>query len=297
MNAHRMDQETVERLLAGSAVGPQAGPQALVRLLAAVRAAPRPEELRGEDAALRAFRVAHGTPAVPVPARGARRTVLTGLLGVKAVLAALAVAATGGVTLAAVHGALPPLAGTVDRPAAPAPATGRPVPDGGPATRPSPAGTRAPEVPPARLLTLCRALRDEATQDRALTQTRYAQLVEAAGGRDRVTGWCAEALAEAGPDASTGPAGTATAPPGGQGQPDGPPGQPSEHPSPPAVPSLPASPALPATPPLPGRPSVPAVPADPSLPARPSRPADPSPPADSAASTGPAGLPAGNLPR
>ncbi|MEU8191879.1 hypothetical protein AB0C00_32080, partial [Micromonospora carbonacea] len=70
MNAHRMDQETVERLLAGSAGDPVAGPvggsvggprrdqEPLVRLLAAVRAAPRPDELRGEGAALHAFRLA-----------------------------------------------------------------------------------------------------------------------------------------------------------------------------------------------------------------------------------------------
>ncbi|TDC71884.1 hypothetical protein E1193_28585 [Micromonospora sp. KC606] len=71
MNAHRLDQETVERLLDDPVVDLRNGPQPLVRLLAAVRAAPRPAELRGEGAAMRAFRGAYaGTPAPTDPPSG-----------------------------------------------------------------------------------------------------------------------------------------------------------------------------------------------------------------------------------
>ncbi|TDC32072.1 hypothetical protein [Micromonospora sp. KC213] len=59
MNAHRLDPHIAERLLGGPVVDPGSGwPQPLVRLLSAVRAAPRPAELRGERAAVRGFRAA-----------------------------------------------------------------------------------------------------------------------------------------------------------------------------------------------------------------------------------------------
>ncbi|TDB71450.1 hypothetical protein [Micromonospora sp. KC723] len=80
MNAHRLDLETVERLLDDPVVDPRDGPQPLLRLLAAVRAAPRPAELRGESAAVRAFHGARaggpaagghaGTPASTDPPGG-----------------------------------------------------------------------------------------------------------------------------------------------------------------------------------------------------------------------------------
>ncbi|MEU2614793.1 hypothetical protein ABZ570_24885 [Micromonospora sp. NPDC007271] len=57
-----MDEETVERLLAGSVPVARSGPELLVRLLAAVRAAPRPHELVGEAAAVRAFRMVRADP-------------------------------------------------------------------------------------------------------------------------------------------------------------------------------------------------------------------------------------------
>ncbi|MFU8849797.1 hypothetical protein ACNAW0_02225 [Micromonospora sp. SL1-18] len=59
MDAHRMDEETVERLLAGSIADACGGPKVLVRLFDALRAAPRPHELVGEAAAAQAFRMAH----------------------------------------------------------------------------------------------------------------------------------------------------------------------------------------------------------------------------------------------
>ncbi|MER7271440.1 hypothetical protein ABT344_24455 [Micromonospora carbonacea] len=282
MNAHRMDQETVERLLAGSAGDPVAGPvggsvggprrdqEPLVRLLAAVRAAPRPDELRGEGAALHAFRLARAGSAGPVRARP---TLLAGLLGAKAALAALAVAATGGVALVATHGALPQsLDGAGER--AEAPASGRPAPSRSPGrTAGSPGGIRDPRVPPAPLVVLCHRLRAEATVDDALAAPRYADLVAAAGGPDRVVTWCAEAVAASAPAAATTPTGQ----PGVDGRPDGRPGRSPATPSlpagpPPGGPAPPGRPTVPATPPMPGTPSAPAgrpAPADRSMPATP----------------------------
>ncbi|WP_328338372.1 hypothetical protein [Micromonospora sp. NBC_00421] len=55
MTRHPLDPETAERLLSGPVAGPA---DDLGALLAAVRAAPHPAELRGEPAAMSAFRAA-----------------------------------------------------------------------------------------------------------------------------------------------------------------------------------------------------------------------------------------------
>ncbi|KAB1143220.1 hypothetical protein F6X68_20830, partial [Micromonospora sp. AMSO12t] len=118
MNAHRMDQETVERLLDGPVLDPQDGPQSLTSLLTAVRATPHADELAGEEAAVRAYRLARAgnPPGRPEPRR---RPALAGF-GVRAALAGAALALTGGVALAATGGALPdPLRGPAPTTAAP----------------------------------------------------------------------------------------------------------------------------------------------------------------------------------
>ncbi|GAA2703998.1 hypothetical protein ACFY2R_04240 [Micromonospora olivasterospora] len=74
MNAQRMDQEAVERLLAGRAVDSGNGAGALLRLLAALRAAARPAELRGESAALDAYRAARERSPAPPATHAGRRT-------------------------------------------------------------------------------------------------------------------------------------------------------------------------------------------------------------------------------
>ncbi|MEU1756893.1 hypothetical protein ABZ436_30155 [Micromonospora matsumotoense] len=58
MTGHHLDQETAERLLSGPVDGPAVGCGPVVALLTAVRAAADPAELRGEDAAMSAFRAA-----------------------------------------------------------------------------------------------------------------------------------------------------------------------------------------------------------------------------------------------
>ncbi|WP_353898783.1 hypothetical protein ABUL04_19585 [Micromonospora harpali] len=290
MNAHRMDQETVERLLtssvggpvaspvAGSVGSPRGGPEPLVRLLAAVRAAPRPDELRGEGAALHAYRLARAASTAPVTAARARPSLLAGLLSAKAALAALAIAATGGVALAAAHGALPQPLGGAGEPAG-APASGQAALSGSAGrTAGSPGGIRDPRVPPAPLVVLCHRLRAEATADRALAEPRYADLVSAAGGRDRVLNWCAEALAASGPAAPTPtpmPTPTPTPTPTGRsGGDSGPAGRPGRSPATPSLPVGPPSgvPASPGNPSLPTAPSVPVTPSGPAIPPAPGAP-------------------------
>ncbi|MFF3855021.1 hypothetical protein [Micromonospora sp. NPDC002575] len=294
MNAHRMDQETVERLLASSVGSPSAsllgeqrggGAEPLVRLLAAVRAAARPDELRGEGAALHAYRLARTGSAAPVRATRARPTLLAGLLSAKAALAALAVAATGGVALAATHGALPqPLGRAGER--AEAPASGQPAPPSGSPGRTagSPGGARDPRVPPAPLVVLCHSLRAEATVDRALAEPRYADLVAAAGGPERVPSWCAEAVAPSSTPAAT-PTPTPTGRPGVDGRPDGRPGRFPATPSLPDGPGSggPGSPRNPSVPPIPSMPAIPSMPGTPSVPVGRPAPADRSRPATPAA--------------
>ncbi|TYB38760.1 hypothetical protein FXF50_10170 [Micromonospora sp. AP08] len=197
MNGHRMDQETVERLLVGPAADAQDGPEALVRFLAAVRAAPRPHELSGEGAALQAFRMAQAGDPVPLPVSRPERRLRAGLVGAKLALAALLATATGGVALAAVTGHLPgPLgggggAGTTASPSAGA--DGRPTPTGDPSHPTTPAGVPTdPSGSPSALAGLCTAYRakNDAERGSALETPSFADLVSAAGGRDKVPGYC-----------------------------------------------------------------------------------------------------------
>ncbi|MEO3776449.1 hypothetical protein ABGB16_06265 [Micromonospora sp. B11E3] len=253
MSSQRMDQETLERLLGGRAAGSRDGADPLVRLLAALRAAARPEELRGERAALDAYRVARAAPPAPVTALDGRRTLLAGLVSGKAALAALALAATGGVALAAAHAVAPGPDGPAVGPGSSPPATGRPSASGGPSPHPagSPAGTRVPAAP---LVRLCRQLRANAPKDpgRVLAEPRYAELVAAAGAPDRVAAWCAETLDAAAGSEPTGPAGDRDRP-DENGRPDG---RPSRTPTLPATPAAPVPPSRPVAPTGPGLPPV-----------------------------------------
>ncbi|MET8838243.1 hypothetical protein ABZV78_30645, partial [Micromonospora sp. NPDC004540] len=148
MNGHRMDQETAERLLVGPVADAQNGPEALVRFLAAVRADPRPHELSGEGAALRAFRLARAGE--PVPVSRPERRFRAGLLGAKLALATALATATGGVALAAVTGHLPgPLGGgggTAPTATPSAGADGSATPSAGPRPPPPP-GPRPADRP------------------------------------------------------------------------------------------------------------------------------------------------------
>lgn len=269
MTAHRMDQETVERLLVGPVAGAQDGPEVLLRLLAAVRAAPRPHEFGGEAAALEAFRAARaGAP--PVPSRRAERPFATSLLGAKVTLAALLAAATGGVALAAATGTLevPVHGGGGGSTTTPATAGGRtPSPTTAPGASPTPAaGPSGAPSSPSSLAGLCITYRSRTGESpqRVLESPRFAELVTAAGGRDEVPGYCDRLLG--GPDKPT----ASPAPP--TGRPDGTPSA-----RPPRLPSTPPVGGAPTT--RPAGPSVnlatpavasanPTIPAGPSLPAQ-----------------------------
>ncbi|MEU8316512.1 hypothetical protein [Micromonospora sp. NPDC048887] len=178
MDASGLDQETVERLLAGRSGDAPSAPPGLVAVLAAVRAAPGAGELDGEAAAVAAFHAAR---------RVRRRRVR---LAARVAVSALAACLTSGVAIAA----------TGD----PRPAARPPVPPGVPApptppARPGPpAGTPAPRTPqPSAPSGLCVAYRALAEKERgrALAAPAFTDLVAAAGGRDRVPDYCAGLLA------------------------------------------------------------------------------------------------------
>ena len=200
------DRAESERLLDTARAGrpPASGADPLVHLLAAAAAPGNPGELSGEEQALVAFRAARAT-AAPAPHRAPRA--LRFRVGAAAWVAGLAATATAGVAFAAV---------SLDRPqeplAPPAPGTsgstgsgtaGSPTGAGDP-TGGAP-GSAAPSTGSARtggpgrpagteqLTGLCRAYlaRPVGQRDRVLATAAFADLVAAAGGTDRVDGFCA----------------------------------------------------------------------------------------------------------
>ncbi|MEV4656055.1 hypothetical protein [Micromonospora sp. NPDC049301] len=249
MNADRIDQETAERLL-GGAVVPSAGPRPVVLLLTAVRAAPSPAELAGEGVAVRAFhrerqsrvhakpiRHAAGSDPLAVPRPPARRSRTLAAFGGRAAVAALALAATGGVALAAGTGSAPrpshPPTATPPVPAGPpaatAPATGGQVTSGAHAT----SGIVPPASVSAGTTALCRAFRSVSGdgRGRALDNPVFSELITAAGDRQAVPGYCARLLT-----VRTTPGGATAGRPGttpGRPHPSGPqdhPSGPQDHP-------------------------------------------------------------------
>lgn len=200
------DRAESERLLDTAREGrpPAARADPLVHLLAAAAAPGNPGELSGEEQALAAFRAARAT-AAPVPHRAPRPRRLR--VGVAAWVAGLAATATAGVAFAAV---------SLDRPqepvAPPAPGTpgstgsgtaGSPTgaggPTGGAPGSAAPSTGSAPTGGPGRpagteqLAGLCRAYlaKPLGQRDRALATAAFADVVAAAGGTDRVDGFCA----------------------------------------------------------------------------------------------------------
>lgn len=104
-DSRRISRKAAEQLLGGTAV-PGAGPDPLVRVLAAAAAPGHEPELAGEAKAVTAFQAHHLVP-VTTPRRGQMiKSPVAKLLTAKAVAATLAVFVTGGVALAASTGAL-----------------------------------------------------------------------------------------------------------------------------------------------------------------------------------------------
>ncbi|WP_422749615.1 hypothetical protein [Micromonospora sp. WMMD1219] len=193
MDASGLDQETVERLLAGRSGDTPSAPPGLAAVLDAVRAAPGTGELDGEAAAVAAFRSARRMR------RSGARFGVPARFGVRLAVTAIAASLTGGVALAAT-GNLP----RAVRPAAPPVVTAPPTPP----DRPSPpARSPAPGTPqPSEPSGLCVAYRAVAEPDRghALGTPAFGDLVSAAGGRDRVPDYCAGLLGDDDPPGKSG---------------------------------------------------------------------------------------------
>jgi hypothetical protein len=182
-----------ERLLRDAASGSPTDPDPLARLLA-IAAAPAPKgEPAAEKAALAAFRTARQAPA---PAKKPMvESGLAWLLTAKAVGVVFATTAVGGVALAAGTGALP---GQQRADRSPAGTPGESRPAGTPSR--SSGGTVGPvpsPSPSASLAGLCRAYeRSDRNneRDKALDNPAFAMLITAAGGENKVSGYCATLL-------------------------------------------------------------------------------------------------------
>lgn len=178
-------------LFAGRGTPPSADLQPAADVVAALTAPPSPGELRGLDAALRAFRSEHGmSPTYPRHRYRARR------MRARFVVAGSAFAvAFGGATAAAFTGVLPPPAqkvahALVGAPPASAASSSR---SGGStrSTRTAPGGVITSGQP--RVTGLCTAYRAASKHGhtRFLHSTSFQRLAAAAGGVDRIDAFCA----------------------------------------------------------------------------------------------------------
>jgi hypothetical protein len=203
---HRLTRASVDRIVDGAPTGAEAAP--VSALLAELRTAPIEPDSDGERLAVAAFRAAQSAPCL-APAVGPPRRPRLVRLAVKvavvaAILAASSVAAATGddvlphLFVGDTRGAVP----SARSPAPPARSTSTTssrsvTPHTSPTGRPT---TSAPAAPPA-IVDACRAYQgtDPATRAKALDKHRYAALVAAAGGRDRVDQYCARLVLAAAP--------------------------------------------------------------------------------------------------
>lgn len=191
----RIDRDTAERLLDGRPLGPNAGHDALADLLAAAAAPAVDGELAGEGAAITAFREAR-LGSVRQPRRGRMATTKrASAFSAKAIGTAIATTAICGVSLAAATGHLPGVRGG----GSVAPHShGSPAATEGPSNRgsaPSAPGDVAPGTSAARhgTIGLCRAYdaAGKTERGRMLASPPFTALVSEAGGRAKVTAYCA----------------------------------------------------------------------------------------------------------
>ena len=184
MTRHRstpLDRAAAEHLLAGAANHGADGPHAaLAGLLAAAAAPARSDALPGEEAALAAFRT------VQLPAPEPRRSSMLGrLLTLKVAVGAATLLTAGGVALAASDGALPGAAAD-------------------PAKSQSSAEAQVDQDAPGRAASpspsmegLCRAYGKAGDNPgKALQNPAFRALIKAAGGKDKVSGFCDKLLDE-----------------------------------------------------------------------------------------------------
>ena len=188
----RVDRDAAEQLVAGKGIGPVAS------VLRAAAAPAHRGELTGEDVAVAAFR----TAATAAPAREpVFRRALAKALAIKVAIV-LAIAGSTGVVLAASEGALPvPWSNGPTDPQAPTTTTTpRPAPS---SLGASPSeGRQPPANPDPAIVGLCEAY--VAHEDRDLDNPAFRALVEAAGGKDEVAGYCELVEAAPGKPSATG---------------------------------------------------------------------------------------------
>ena len=192
----RIDRDTAEKLLCGVPAG--AGP--LADLLAAAAAPALAVEHAGEQAALAAFRAARLSPATEPRRRSMIQTALAKLLTVK-VMAATVVASTalGGVALAASTGTLPTQAGGAS--ASQTDKADDAAEGGGSQKSPEPSESAKAKKDDAKgkpsVVGLCRAYQAHPMDERgkAVESTAFTALVEEAGGKGNVAGYCKVVLA------------------------------------------------------------------------------------------------------
>ncbi|MFG2107419.1 hypothetical protein [Micromonospora chersina] len=206
------DRAESERLLDAARAGAPAEPggDRLAHLLAAAAAPADPGELAGEERALAAFRAARAAP-VPAPAVAPRPRHRFRL---GAALAGLAATATAGVAFAAVSldrgtEPTPPPAPSTSGSTGPGTPTdsgsGSAGPTGGvPSTAPTPGASGGPGRQPnaGKLAGLCRGYlaKSDRQRARALETPAFADLATAAGGADRVEGYCLALVPEKSPE-------------------------------------------------------------------------------------------------
>jgi len=202
IRTRRIPAATAERLLTGAAGhGTDHRYDRLAAVLAASAAPARPAELAGRERALAGFRTATSHPALPLRRPSVIKIALLKLLTVKAAAVAAVAVGAGGVALAASTGTLPGSLGSGHaNQAAPAASHAKPRPS---APDRDPGGNASPSP---SLVGLCRAYTAGAGSEhgKALDNPAFGALIAAAGGRDKVDGYCAGVLADPTASASTG---------------------------------------------------------------------------------------------
>jgi hypothetical protein len=210
----RIDPVTAEQLIRGARAGSAVGSSRLADLLAASAAPARRGELTGEEAAVMAFRDAHLAIAPESRRRSMLKSALAKMATAKAAIV-LAAVGGGGVALAAGSGHMPGVGASDDH------STGRPsasvtasehamasaVEHGSSAAAAHDSatphasakhGSAAPHGSPSpNLRGLCTAFNAGAGDNpgKALGNPAFTVLINTAGGRDKVAGYCTALLA------------------------------------------------------------------------------------------------------
>jgi hypothetical protein len=187
----RIDRRTAERLLRGAPVDT---PDALAGLLAAAAAPPRDGELGGEHAAVAAFaELAHRTPDAGRPSllSAPKKLFTAKVAAIAAAIFAVGGVATATVALSVPSGESPPTAPLTSSLAT----TSSPVESASAGAPGEPAATHEPSP---SLVGLCHAYSagNKAEHGKALESPAFTALIEAAGDKTKVEGYCAALLKE-----------------------------------------------------------------------------------------------------